>query len=510
MRPSTAVPTVPLMPFDSKSGWRMSSIPSPVSRSGTPADAETPLSSATHALEERQLLSFSDDDQAIDHENRTAPLITCEAYLRADSGSRPSQYGLLGVIRTIHDRKEQETPHENRLYINVNAPLSAIVCGVQGSGKSHTVSVILENMLIPHYRPIGRSETALAGLVLHVGEGGPSSLPNETAWLGRTSHPGVQLPRICVFVSPSSLGTMKKIYAPLGSKIEVKPLLFSEKELDAEAILSMMAVGSSDSAPLYIQTVLSILRELGENFTYARFKTKLDVHKQEFNPAQRAGLKQRMDLLEAFVNREKQQPARFAEGQLTIIDLSDPMVDPAAACTLFEIVTRQFVRADVGVSGKVLVVDEAHKYLSANKGQSGLTKALLSLIRQQRHLGMRVIISTQEPTVVPPVLLDLCGVAILHRFSSPSWWDHLVKHVSADLPEDAFDQIVKLRTGEAIVLAPAGLGLMRTLLAKQASSASGSSPLETQVLPFGRRYLIVKSRQRVTADGGASILTVAG
>ena len=51
---------------------------------------------------------------------------------------------------------------------------------------------------------------------------------------------------------------------------------------------------------------------------------------------------------------------RFLPGRLTIIDLSDTFIDPAAACGLFEIITRLFVRADVG-TGKVLVVDEAHK-----------------------------------------------------------------------------------------------------------------------------------------------------
>lgn len=74
---------------------------------------------------------------------------------------------------------------------------------------------------------------------------------------------------------------------------------------------------------------------------------------------------------------------------------------------------------------------------------------------------MRVIISTQgenpklavilirtcalEPTVVPPVLLDLCSIVFLHRFSSPAWWEHIVKHVPADFTgSDAFDKVVRL------------------------------------------------------------------
>ena len=130
-----------------------------------------------------------------------------------------------------------------------------------------------------------------------------------------------------------------------------------------------------------------------------------------------------------------------------------------------------------------------------------------------------------EPTVVPPVLLDLCTVAILHRFSSPSWWDHLAKHVSADISaEDAFDRVVKLQvryrawqlsaesqpdsspqTGEAIVLAPSGLGVFPD--APDTTKPGPVAPVP-KLNQFGRRYVLLKTRRRVTKDGGASILVV--
>lgn len=112
---------------------------------------------------------------------------------------------------------------------------------------------------------------------------------------------------------------------------------------------------------------------------------RLDEEKKNFNPAQAAGLEQRLALLNSFMESNRPEPSafgsktyanismprsnipapkstprRFAAGELTIIDLSDPFIDPGSACGLFEIVTRLFVRADVG-TGKVLVVDEAHK-----------------------------------------------------------------------------------------------------------------------------------------------------
>ena len=145
------------------------------------------------------------------------------------------------------------------------------------------------------------------------------------------------------------------------------------------------------------------------------------------NPSQKAGLKQRLDLLNTFTQpagklkftpkarsiSTVEEEQRFASGRVTIVDLSDPFVDSAMAGAIFEICIRLFQRANVD-TGKVLVVDEAHKvslpssssmvllanwetqYLSdSNSTPTGLTRALLSLVRQQRHMSMRVIVSTQ-------------------------------------------------------------------------------------------------------------------
>ena len=88
-----------------------------------------------------------------------------------------------------------------------------------------------------------------------------------------------------------------------------------------------------------------------------------------------------------------------------------------------------------------------------------LTESLLSLVRQQRHYGARVLISTQEPTVSPR-LIDLGAMAVVHRFSSPEWMNVLKKHISilenskANYSEGSlFNQILRLKTGEALVFA---------------------------------------------------------
>jgi hypothetical protein len=118
--------------------------------------------------------------------------------------------------------------------------------------------VLLENMFITNFPFIGLLQKPLAGLILHFGEGGPSSRPCEAAWVGVPKFRDAQAPPIRVYVSPSSLNTMTDVYARVvgGGNITVQPLVFSEAELDAEAFLSMMGLGASESAPLYMQIVL--------------------------------------------------------------------------------------------------------------------------------------------------------------------------------------------------------------------------------------------------------------
>jgi hypothetical protein len=118
----------------------------------------------------------------------------------------------------------------------------------------------------------------------------------------------------------------------------------------------------------------------------------LEDSKKDFNPAQLSGLKQRMSLLTSFLDKNPKSPkrhptaSRFAAGQLTIVDLTDPFIDPSCACGLFEIVTRLFVRCEVQ-TGKVLVVDEAHK--ACDSMLLKITKLILcsfSTYRRRKHL----------------------------------------------------------------------------------------------------------------------------
>ena len=88
----------------------------------------------------------------------------------------------------------------------------------------------------------------------------------------------------------------------------------------------------------------------------------------------------------------------------------------------------------------------------------------------------------------------------MHRFSSPAWWDHVSKHFSGNFTVGsipAFDRVVTLQTGEAIILSPSAF-------TASLSPSSGTATLQ----PLGRRYFVARTRDRVTRDGGASVLVI--
>lgn len=148
-----------------------------------------------------------------------------------------------------------------------------------------------------------------------------------------------------------------------------------------------------------------------------------------------------------------------------------------------------------------------------------LTNTLLSTIRLQRHLGARVIISTQEPTI-SPALLDLCSVTIVHRFSSPEWMRSLRNHLAGAAshfvetdPEDSdadgndkgkkgttkdlFSQVIKLKVGQALLFSPSAIVGWKL---------EGDGREVGEVKRLGAGFLNIQMRSRITEDGGKSIM----
>jgi len=296
---------------------------------------------------------------AIERSIRQSPLITADIVAEYYQDLLP-QYGLLGSLESEH-ADATNTP----LFLNSNVPFSAFICGVQGSGKSHTTSCILENSILPSPN-IGHLESPVSTLVFSYGEwssGGAGFNISEAAFLG-ASHPDFSdhhVKKVTVLYSPSNMA-IRRMYERLPN-VEMIPFRLKSQSLDIGALHTLMAVDEKSTMPLYMATVEATLRAIASEsldgcLNYLEFKRRLA--REKFDITQTTMLNMRMNLLESFLDLTGTAPMpNFSAGEVTIIDLSDPFVTPSTACILFKLGLEQFLQSCA--PGKMVVLDEAHK-----------------------------------------------------------------------------------------------------------------------------------------------------
>jgi hypothetical protein len=157
--------------------------------------------------EHLQLFDTSDTQQQYSDEIKMAPLFCGASSMIHDPelfDEAFKQYGLLGghaeTLAALGD-----SPHADpRIFYNVTTPSSVFICGSQGSGKSHTLSCLLENCLIPSI--VTELSNPLTGLVFHFDSfaSDTGGSPCEAAFL--SSDPDVD---VRVFCAPTNVATIK-------------------------------------------------------------------------------------------------------------------------------------------------------------------------------------------------------------------------------------------------------------------------------------------------------------
>jgi hypothetical protein len=448
------------------------------------------------------------------------------------------QFGLLGFDLGNRDHDGNAEP----ILLNTNEPSSVFLCGSQGSGKSYTLSCMLENHLLKD-PAVGVQNETIPGFVFHYDTNGAACLAEAASLCTR----GI---KVRVLVAWNNYKSMKKLYeglgARLGKKIEVRPLLFQDDDLTATHIQHLMLFDeTAGNSPVYLGSLLSILSKITRttgSFSVRQFLIDQEIF--DWQQGQKGMLDQRINLLKAFTatatpaivefENTKETPATVRQkkfeqgvglpgdcitvekGTLTIIDLSGDFVDPATACTLFNICLSVILKrhqAKKISTGLIIALDKADKYLDkAIPSAQRFTDSLLTTIREQRHNAARVIIATQEPNIAGS-LLDLCSVSIVHRFTSPAWFaairDHLggaSRMVKSEEDEeknanraDLFRRILALEVGESLVFSP-------NSWVHGGEVSGGGQVVEPRRLESGVMWM--KTRKRDGEDSGKTVSVV--
>ena len=186
------------------------------------------------------------------------------------------QLGKHPVTRTINAVKMDSIANSS-IYLNVHSPFCAVITGVQGSGKSHTMAVMLENCLLPcslpPTSPLVKLQQPLSALVLHydrvdtniceaTGLAHPSAVMQQ--WIAHAGGAAVGLPapptvkKIVVLVSPTFYTQRRAFYAN-DERYDVRPLLFRWSSLDAVTLKKLMRIDESGTQVGYHSIIINLL-----------------------------------------------------------------------------------------------------------------------------------------------------------------------------------------------------------------------------------------------------------
>lgn len=434
-----------------------------------------------------------------------------------------------------------------QVYINTHEPFCIAAIGVQGGGKSHTMACILESCLVPFPElSIVRLRQPMSALVLHYDQnvssiceatgvisplqqltrilaGASPATPAQAASSNSAASaipsfppPSRCLPRdkMVVLVSPSYYRQRKAFY---GDYCIVKPLLFRWSSLTADHIKRIMRIGNNDNQ-LYVASMLDLLRQYqrqGMDVSFAAFLTQVTTVCNL--KGQEGPLQQRLKLIESLVAESAANASIAAEGgdlyscvkpgTLVVADMTDPLLSSEEANGIFQVLTEQYrsiPSSTVSGAGKLLCLDEAHKFMRGEAGD-GLSEAIVNVARLMRHDGMRLAVSTQSPKALAPELLELVTVAMLHRFHSRDWYQYLQKKLP--LHDGAWGQLMSLQPGHALVFASRHRVDMAAGI-QPSADADGGDGDRRAVYVSGQqvRSFAVHVRPRITADRGASKL----
>ena len=312
-------------------------------------------------------------DAAKMEELRTTPVFSMSAN-RAVAEHRSSRPSLLPQFGLLAQRSGHADEAASRLFQNVNAPWSAFICGSQGSGKSHSLSCMLENCMLKNPL-LGELPKPLTALIFHY-DSFTSSASGQACEAAYLCSYGLE---VTVLVAPTNLPFMTELYRNLPglpsdkSRLKVEPLILDQKYLNVGRLLTLMSADKSEGPrPLYMQSVLQILREMAldsnrqPGIDYEEFEKRLTEKK--LTPAQLSPLAIRLDCLKSFIAVKGNKAAKKktgnnwtpSEGKIIIVDLSCPLVDSDTACGLFEVCLGVFLEQEM-TCGRIVAMDEAHK-----------------------------------------------------------------------------------------------------------------------------------------------------
>ena len=370
-------------------------------------------------------------------ETMSSPEVNYDIILGVNADS--PQYGLLGEVSG------------RKVALDLNHTHTISLFGVQGGGKSYTLGTVIEmaSMHLPHINVL---PNPLATVIFHYSPTqdytpeftsmvNANSVDEEILILRERYKANPEALKDVLILTPASKVNDRRTEYP---DIEVKPIAFSASELKASHWKFLM--GALGNQSMYMRQINLIMRGLRDNLTLDALRTGIDNSGLSDHLKELA--RTRLLFAREYIDDSQCLQDLIRPGRLIIVDLRDEYIEKDEALGLFVVMLQIFSEATYqeNAFNKLVVFDEAHKYIE----NDDLVSGLVEVVREMRHKGTSIMVASQDPPSVPVSLIELSSQIIMHKFNSPAWLKHIQK-ANAALGELTSDKMSHLGTGEAYV-----------------------------------------------------------
>jgi hypothetical protein len=379
------------------------------------------------------------------------------------------QYGLIGEASG------------RKVALDLNSTHTISLFGVQGGGKSYTLGTVIE-MALMRIKNINLLPSPLATVLFHYSSTQdyapeftsmirPNPIDEEIQTLRERYRANPKALRDILLLTPSNKVADRREEYP---DIEVGSIAFAASELKAAHWKFLM--GAIGSQSMYMRQINLIMRGLRNDLTLGAIRHGIEASNLSDHLKELA--QTRLQFASEYISDKQRLQDLIRPGRLIIVDLRDEYIEKDEALGLFVVMLQIFSEATYRAStfNKLVVFDEAHKYID----NGDLVSGLVEVVREMRHKGTSIMVASQDPPSVPVSLIELSTEIIMHKFNSPAWLRHIQK-ANASLGELTSEKMSHLRTGEAYMWA---------------SKATDDS--------FTRSASKIRCRPRVTQHGGGT------
>ncbi|HGF4814350.1 TPA: ATP-binding protein, partial [Escherichia coli] len=298
------------------------------------------------------------------------------------NGSSP-QYGLLGEVSG------------RKIALDLNHTHTISLFGVQGGGKSYTLGTAIEMASMP-IQHINVLPSPLATVIFHYSPTqdyapeftsmiNANSVEDEIRILRERYKANPEALKDVLILTPANKVDDRRAEYP---DIEVKPIAFSAAELKAAHWKFLM--GAIGSQSMYMRQINLIMRGLRDNLTLDSLRAGID------NSGLSDHLKElaqtRLLFASEYIDDNQRLQDLIRPGRLIIVDLRDEYIEKDEALGLFVVMLQVFSEATYQgrAFNKLVVFDEAHKYIE----NDDLVSGLVEVVREMRHKGTSIMVAS--------------------------------------------------------------------------------------------------------------------